>query len=270
MNGQNNNSTNAMVNNISLQRMMDNRSAMHTRSQLVLAQNMELCPKNTSKAYAAKQEEWRRGCKLKRAEDGSPIPLGRESILAYVKAVSDICSKKKALGWNPNGVARGSLVRAFLDTSSKKRSQAVRTNFEDRRKNTLNDGYTRQKLEKISHYFLNKSNIRGCRDRLCFLISHSMLFRSQTGVTECIALVATITFGKTNQHGKIEYGSSAHHFQVDVCSAYEDRFTPIQYKAQHKTFAKDFKAVGLHTSKVTQGNCKSALNTIVQENISGD
>ncbi|EIE85804.1 hypothetical protein RO3G_10514 [Rhizopus delemar RA 99-880] len=104
-------------------------------------------PVNTIKAYSAKQEEWKawcreqgfedwytvsdkklsfflmeyvskRGSKYRRNDDGTPVALGRESILAYVKAISDMCNTQKALGWNTNGVARGPLVRTFLDTVS--------------------------------------------------------------------------------------------------------------------------------------------------------
>ncbi|KAG1041419.1 hypothetical protein G6F43_012099 [Rhizopus delemar] len=124
------------------------------------------------------------------------------------------------------------------------------------------------------------------------------------GLTECIALVATISHGKTNQHGKIEYGSSLRHRDVEVCSIgalalylfshfhfeneefpnFEKRenwyktvvfkgdspFKAIQYKAQHSTYVDVFKKVGIHTSKVTHANRKSALNMIARENVSGD
>lgn len=71
-------------------------------------------------------------------------PLGRESILGYVKAVDDIYSKQKALGINTHGPAGGPLVCAHLDTFEKEKGNAARTNFEDKGKNTLNDGYTRE------------------------------------------------------------------------------------------------------------------------------
>jgi hypothetical protein len=47
-------------------------------------------------------------------------------------------------------------------------------------------------------------------------------------------------------------------------------FKIIQYKAQHSTYIKDFKKIGVHTSKMTHANRKSALNMIAQENDSGD
>ncbi|KAI9030045.1 hypothetical protein CLU79DRAFT_716070 [Phycomyces nitens] len=47
-------------------------------------------------------------------------------------------------------------------------------------------------------------------------------------------------------------------------------FKSIQYKAQHATHSKVFKKAGIHTSKVTRANRKSALNMIAQENVSRD
>ena len=75
-----------------------------------------------------------RGRKLRRSPDGTPIALGRESVLAYVKAIVDIYSKQKALGLNPYGPARGSLVRTFLDTLEKEKVKSKRQYFEYRGK----------------------------------------------------------------------------------------------------------------------------------------
>ncbi|ORE08764.1 hypothetical protein BCV72DRAFT_271340, partial [Rhizopus microsporus var. microsporus] len=90
-------------------------------------------------------------------------------------------------------------------------------------------------MKKVSSYFLaEKNGPLGCRDKLCFLISHAMLCGSQTalgmqfadlfslvlenqGISGCIALVTTITFEKTSQHGKIEYGSSVRYHDIEVC-----------------------------------------------------
>ena len=47
-------------------------------------------------------------------------------------------------------------------------------------------------------------------------------------------------------------------------------FIIIQYKAQHSTYIKDFKKIGVRTSKMTHANRKSALNLIAQENDSSD
>ena len=97
-----------------------------------------------------------RARKLRKNADGTAIPLGKESVLSYVKAVSDLCTTQKALDWNPNGVAWGPLVRTFIDTLENKRAQSKRNAFEDRGKNTLNDGYNKIESEKLSYYFLNE------------------------------------------------------------------------------------------------------------------
>ncbi|KAG1019586.1 hypothetical protein G6F43_014354 [Rhizopus delemar] len=90
----------------------------------------------------------KRGSKYRRNDDGTPVALGRESILAYVKAISDMCNRQKALGWNTNGVARGPLVRTFLDTLEKEKVKRRRLNYENRGKNTLNDGYSKEEPKK--------------------------------------------------------------------------------------------------------------------------
>ncbi|OAD71595.1 hypothetical protein PHYBLDRAFT_170258 [Phycomyces blakesleeanus NRRL 1555(-)] len=68
-----NNGNNTTVNDPSLQRMMDNTSAMYSSNQLVLAQNLDQRPTNTTKAYLAKQEEWRQWCLKKEFGDGELV-----------------------------------------------------------------------------------------------------------------------------------------------------------------------------------------------------
>ncbi|KAG1056168.1 hypothetical protein G6F43_001912 [Rhizopus delemar] len=327
MNNQINNGSSS-TSNESVQRMAETSTAMHYSNQMVIVQSMVHRPVNTIKAYSAKQEEWKvrcreqgfedeytisdkkfgfflmeyvskRGSKYHRNDNGTPIAFGKGSILTYVKAISDMCNTQKALEWNANDVARGSL-----------------------KQNTLNVGYSKEELKKVSSlFFTEKNDIRGYRDRLCFLLRHAMLCRSQItlgmeftdlfslevenqGLTEYIALVATIAHGKINQYGKIEYGLLLSHRDVEVCSIdalalylflrfhfeneefpnFEKRenwykiavfkgdspFKSIQYKTQHSTYVDVFKMVGIHTSKVIHANRKSALNMIAQENVSGD
>lgn len=151
----------------------------------------------------------------KRNADSPAVPLGRESILQYVKACTKLHTTQYSLGMSPYEAARGPLVKTFLDTLAKKNARAIRADFDDREKNTSNDGYTKVELCKVRNYFLTQKNCsNGCQDRLCILLNHPMLCRSQTalvlqfaghfsltvgnqGISECIALIATIAFGKT-------------------------------------------------------------------------
>ncbi|KAG2204514.1 hypothetical protein INT46_000267 [Mucor plumbeus] len=146
-----------------------------------------------------------------------------------------------------------------------------------------------------------------CRSQTTLRMQFSDLFSlkiENQGVTGCVSLVATIAFGKNNQHGKIEYGSAVRHRQVEVCSTgalttnlfsrfhyenesfpdftsrerwYEtcvvkgdDSFTPVHCSTQYKAYTKAFKRVGVSISKVTHANRKSALNMIAQEDVAGD
>ncbi|CEG83887.1 hypothetical protein RMATCC62417_17753 [Rhizopus microsporus] len=138
----------------------------------------------------------KRGRKLRRNSDGAPIALSRESVLAYVKAIAGMYSKQKPLGLNPHDPAREPLVRTFLDTLEKEKVKNKRQNFEGRGKNTLNDGYTKQEMEKDSGYFLTEKNDPlGCKDRLCFLISHAMLCCSQTALGMQFADLFSLVLG---------------------------------------------------------------------------
>jgi hypothetical protein len=75
--------------------------------------------------YASKQ-----GSKCRRNDDGTPAALGRESILAYVKAISDMCNTQKTLGWNTNSVVRSPLVRTFMDILEKEKVKYRRLSYE--------------------------------------------------------------------------------------------------------------------------------------------
>ena len=92
-----------------------------------------------------------------------------------------MCNTQKPLEWNTNGVTRGPLLRTFLDILEKGKVKRRRLNYEDRDKNMLSHNYLKKELKKVSiFFFTEKSDIRGCRDRLCSLLCHAILCCSQT------------------------------------------------------------------------------------------
>ncbi|CEG71291.1 hypothetical protein RMATCC62417_07046 [Rhizopus microsporus] len=118
------------VNGEGVQRMIDNNSAMcYTKQEewkkWCLEQRFSDGEIVTDQklSYFLAEYAMKRGRKLRRNPDGTPIALGRQSVLAYVKTIADMYSKQKALGLNPHSPARGSLVRAFCILSKKKRSR---------------------------------------------------------------------------------------------------------------------------------------------------
>ncbi|KAI7869087.1 uncharacterized protein EV154DRAFT_453471, partial [Mucor mucedo] len=127
-----------------LQRDIDNAVQLERNSQMIVAERNEVRPKNTSRSYYSRQEEWKtwcidqkftdgvtvndrklslflrefivpRGRKTERNTDGSAIPLGRESINSYVKACMDLQSQQLALNNETRAVNRGPLVVAFME-----------------------------------------------------------------------------------------------------------------------------------------------------------
>ncbi|KAG1051286.1 hypothetical protein G6F43_006495 [Rhizopus delemar] len=194
-----------------------------------------------------------------------------------------------------------SIVKSFLDTHTKKETRRKRAEYEDRGKNTLNDSYTDQELLRINQYFLIQNSLFSLRNKVCFSMSHTMLMRSEAalgihlpdlfivelknqGPSSCFAIVATITFGKTNKDGKIQYGSTFRHRDVEVCShgAFAQYFffpcsitKTYHFQTSRLTvIAKIYKQVlrycGVHSSKLTHINRKSAINMVANEGVSGD
>jgi len=74
------------------------------------------------------------GNKFKKNTEGSPAQLGRESVLAYVKAVVDLYHQQVETEFNKYTMARGPIVKRFLDTHTKKETRRKRTEYEDHEK----------------------------------------------------------------------------------------------------------------------------------------
>jgi hypothetical protein len=257
------------------------------------------------------------GHKTKKNPDGTPVSLGRESILSYVKAVCDLYSEQVSLPderKNKHPHPRGAALRKLLDTLSRQEFRRKKNSYEDRGKHTLADGYTVHELISVSRYFMNANTCDGIRNKFDFLFGHSLLSRGENkrliqlpdlfllelmneGPTPCFALVATMSQGKTNQHGRIEYGAVIRHYNVETCpisalalyffarfemeeeefpdftrrsdwydirvlKGGKSRTESISYNTQYKSYKKAFAAVGIHSSKVTHINRDSALMMI--------
>ena len=72
-----------------------------------------------------------RGKNKQKKSDGTPVPLGRESILQYVKAIKDIWVSQHEAGYNTHPDPRGPIVKRFLETNAKKETKRKRAEYED-------------------------------------------------------------------------------------------------------------------------------------------
>ncbi|KAI9265891.1 hypothetical protein EDC94DRAFT_692966 [Helicostylum pulchrum] len=111
-----------------------------------------------------------RGNKFKKNEDGTPIPLGDESILVYDKAVKDLYSRHTQL-----------IIRDW-NVTKRPLFKNQRVSQYDRRNYILIDDYSFQGLLDISKYFWSRNSVLGTRARLYFLMTHVMLLRSENAL----------------------------------------------------------------------------------------
>jgi hypothetical protein len=171
----------------------------------------------------------------KKLADGSNAPYAFETISMIVKALNDIFGQQLVDGNNvQENSPRGSIMRRFLVEYRLGETQRKRDAYEDRHRNTLNDGYKKDQLQEVAEFFLQKDTIQDLRNRADVLVGYCILSRSQSmryiefadmfslempneGPTPCHALVIIMNRGKTNRGGKIEYGAMMRNKNVHKC-----------------------------------------------------
>ncbi|KAG2216142.1 hypothetical protein INT45_002563 [Circinella minor] len=208
--------------------------------------------------------------KRSKLPDGKAKRLGKESLAGYAKAVGALQTVQAAVLGNKNPPARGTLVKNLLSDYDRENAIRRRIEYEDRGTNTINDGYTLDELRLISRYQFNRNTPHHLRNRLDFLLGHAILGRGETkrmmqlpdlfsteladeGPSKCISLVITMNKGKTNQHGRLEYGL--------------DHTKPITYNTQRDGYMEALNAVGVNLSKITHINRGSTLRAIADQDV---
>ncbi|KAE8231011.1 hypothetical protein CF326_g3980 [Tilletia indica] len=240
--------------------MQERESVLRT-----LATASDVRPPNTTRNYNPKQQEFKSWCDTKGYEEMSryqvtaeklhlfleeqvlhrpskrpkkngeaPGTLSESSVKGYVAALVDLYVQQQARGVNSAPHPRHGPVRILLSTRKVQEHSRKRSEYVDRGIGTSLDGYTREQLEDICAYFVQRDNETGLRDRLAFLISHYALLRgdnarrleladlhhldlSGEGPSPCFAVVLLLANGKTNQAGRVEYGSFLRNKDANVC-----------------------------------------------------
>ncbi|KAF1328728.1 Short-chain dehydrogenase, partial [Globisporangium splendens] len=175
-----------------------------------------------------------RGNKRAKQADGSPQALGFESIDAYVKAIVDLYQQQKSLGMNKESHPRGVALRALVDLLKRSEVTRKREAYADRGLGTVLDGYNVEDMKALSSFWLSQQSGVALRDRVDFLLGHALLARGESrrliqfpdlltlslsdeGPQHCTPLVVIMTKGKTNQHGRVEYGAAMRCKKVLLC-----------------------------------------------------
>lgn len=147
----------------------------------------------------------------------------------HVKGVVDLYNEQRSAQRNPFPHPRsGCALRGFLQAIRKNQAGRLENLFLDPSIGGLLDGYTADEHVAISNYFFDRNSSVGLRSRVDFLLSHSMLGRSEDkrharlchfylfelideGPTPCMALICTF-FKSTDGR------SSLPHWYLASCS----------------------------------------------------
>jgi hypothetical protein len=121
-----------------------------------------------------------RGNKRKRREDGSPKPLGLETVESYVKAIIELYKSQVTLGNNRNGHPRGKTVKDLLDSLARNEGSRKRKSYVDRGIGTMDGGHSAEELVKVANYFMDCDSGSDFRNRVEFLLGHATLTRGQS------------------------------------------------------------------------------------------
>ena len=168
----------------------------------------------------------------------SMLKLQYSTVRLYSSAIINLYAQQKTRGENPaphpNGLAKKALIRHIL------REAACRSRKEwaDRILNTIKDGYLPAKIpEHIAAAWRFSDVNSGFRTNVDFLFGNHMLLRSSNRLllelADCFCLdlpkegiktnaptkafVVLMNQGKTNQHGRVEYGSCLRHRDPEAC-----------------------------------------------------
>ncbi|KJZ69953.1 hypothetical protein HIM_10661 [Hirsutella minnesotensis 3608] len=170
----------------------------------------------------------------------STLRLQYNTVRGYVSAIQKLYDEQKSRGVNPaarpQGVAMKALKRSILATTwTRKRKE-----YTDRGVGTLRDVYAPAQIPDHTNVAWSERKEIACalRTQVDFLLGNHMLLRSGNRLpmelADCFpldlpneglkvpgyttkALVVVMNCGKTNQHGRMEYGSALRHRDPRSC-----------------------------------------------------
>jgi hypothetical protein len=170
----------------------------------------------------------------------SSLRLQYNTVRSYVSAIQKLYDVQRTRGMNPaprpQSVALKAMQKSILRTTwARKRSE-----YADRGKNTIKDSYTPSQIPAHTSAVWNESKQIACalRTQVDFLLGNHMLLRSSNRrpleLPDCFCLelpnegvkdkdnitrafVVVMNQGKTNQHGRLEYGACLRHRDPLAC-----------------------------------------------------
>ena len=173
--------------------------------------------------------------------------LGKSAVSQYVCAVVDLWSFQKSGGSNSHPNPRGEALKGVIRTHQRGEHARKRSQYVDRGAGSIQDGYGEKEMLDIVRQcwvgwekqkktgqiqFTVESYLRTAVD---FLLGHNMLLRGEArrmaelpdlftielnneGPTRCHPMILIMDNGKTNQVGRLEYGTVIRHRNPFLCT----------------------------------------------------
>lgn len=170
------------------------------------------------------------------SESGSMLKW--TTVDTWMSAIAELYNTQVSLGHNSNPTFRGPALNAELDGWKRSQHQRDQEAFVDRGAIGIMSGYTEEEFVE-----LNRVLLAGCaerptqlRTRLDILLGHFLILRGQSrrdadinelsqvtlaaseGASPCRALILTMSHGKTNKFGKVQYMGAIRHRDVLRCT----------------------------------------------------
>ncbi|KAE8218798.1 hypothetical protein CF319_g7390 [Tilletia indica] len=168
------------------------------------------------------------------AQDTSIKTIGWSTVKGYVTAVTDLWQQQQLRGVNSDPNPRQGPVSQLLAVEQQKETERKRSQHVDRGIGTHMDGYSRDQMRAVVDHFMTRNSDASLRDCVCFLLSHFALLRGDDlrpmeladihhlemrneGLSDCFAVMLLLRSGKTNKHGRVEFGSFIRNKDASIC-----------------------------------------------------
>ncbi|XP_044721247.1 centromere DNA-binding protein complex CBF3 subunit [Hirsutella rhossiliensis] len=231
-----------------------NDAELRANAQTILSAIHESRPRNTTSAYAPKQEEFEQFCRHKQYCDGATVTeeklllflveevAGRPLKVRSRKAATDTPQDETRLAWR----SVRTYVTAITDLYRTQKALGMNThpspredneNYADKGRDTLLDGYSESEFERVCHeLWAHSGTSPECHFRTLvdLLFGHYLLTRggdrraaeisdlftfefAGEGSTRCMPLIFTTRAGKQNQHGRLETAGAYRNRNPLIC-----------------------------------------------------
>ncbi|KAK6854864.1 centromere DNA-binding protein complex CBF3 subunit [Apiospora arundinis] len=206
----------------------------------------------------------------------SNLRLRYNTVWSYISAIQRLYEEQRSRRINPAPPPQGIPFHALKSRIIRVAYAQSRTEMDDRGEGTLKDAYTIAHIHQHTAAVWQERKAIACalRTQVDFLLGNHMLLRSSNRLPielpDCFclvlpnegiqrassspaakALVILMRQGKTNQHGRMEYGAALRHRDPNACLSLSDPTSPLSPQTANVWTRKLYERCGIQTSKAS-------------------